>query len=128
MANLFEDAFSALGADMRDSAGVTVTIRDGASSTGSIVAVPGVTTHIVEEAGTGLRVSLRTDDFHIAIDDFQFDSIAAKPAPGMTIEYTRGGKLRVFQVIEPGGMNCFTLVDADSAYRIHTVNVSEESA
>ena len=41
MANLFEDAFSALGADMRDSAGVTVTIRDGASSTGSIVAVPG---------------------------------------------------------------------------------------
>ena len=32
-----------------------------------------MTTHIVEEAGTGLRVSLRTDDFHIAIDDFQFD-------------------------------------------------------
>ena len=121
MVNVFEDAFSTLRDEMQANAGVTVTIGNGTHET-EVTAVQGVTNHTTEDVGSGLRVATRIDDFHIAIADYAFNGIAAEPMEGHTIEYTRGSVTRKFVVVSPPGLGCYTLVDADTAYRIHTVN------
>lgn len=106
-------------------AGVSVTIRDGAATSDSVIAVVGQTVPGFD-LGNGIVQSWETTDFLIAASSFIIDSGATLPAVGMVIVRTINSREVQYEVTNADDGRCYRFCDGATRdmLRIHTREIS----
>lgn len=96
---IVKDAHSSL----QNAAGTTVRyLRDGSEKVADLKAVP-ANSRFEQDTSSGVTVRFDMQDFLVSADDLVDGDAGFEPEVGDTIEWTREGATRSFQVLSPGG-------------------------
>lgn len=123
MTTFVEDGVSWLSGQLQDTAGVTVSIKRGSSTTTGVTAVmDNANYEITGEQGTITRVRLR--DWWIAQEDYKIAAVAVEPRTGDRIINSAGEEWEIAPILNTakGDMDAFADWDGISWW-LHTKRV-----